>query len=74
MKRLIAFTLVVFFWSLASVRNLAAQDLVITNARIIVGNGDVINQGSILIRSGRIASVSAGPQTSPASRRLMRAA
>jgi imidazolonepropionase-like amidohydrolase len=61
MKRLIAFTLVVFFWSLASVRNLAAQDLVITNARIIVGNGDVINQGSILIRSGRIASVSAGP-------------
>jgi imidazolonepropionase-like amidohydrolase len=61
MKRLIAFTLVVFFWSLASVRNLSAQDLVITNARIIVGNGDVINQGSILIRSGRIASVSAGP-------------
>jgi len=61
MKRLIAFTLVVFFWSLANVRNLAAQDLVITNARIIVGNGDVINQGSILIRSGRIASVSAGP-------------
>jgi imidazolonepropionase-like amidohydrolase len=61
MKRLIAFTLVVFFWSLASVRNLAAQDLVITNARIIVGNGDVINQGSILIRNGRIASVSAGP-------------
>jgi imidazolonepropionase-like amidohydrolase len=61
MKRLIAFTLLVFFWSLASVRNLAAQDLVITNARIIVGNGDVINQGSILIRSGRIASVSAGP-------------
>jgi imidazolonepropionase-like amidohydrolase len=61
MKRLIAFTLLVFFWSLANVRNLAAQDLVITNARIIVGNGDVINQGSILIRSGRIASVSAGP-------------
>jgi imidazolonepropionase-like amidohydrolase len=61
MKRLIAFTLLVFFWSLASVRNLAAQDLVITNARIIVGNGDVINQGSILIRNGRIASVSAGP-------------
>src|SRR5262245_16237349 len=59
MKRLFAFTLVVFFCSLASVRDLAAQDLVITNARIIVGNGDVIN-GSIVIRSGRIASVSAG--------------
>jgi imidazolonepropionase-like amidohydrolase len=43
------------------VPNLAAQDLVITNARIIVGNGDVINQGSIVIRGGRIASVSGGP-------------
>jgi len=61
MKRLVAFTLLAFFWSVASARNLAAQDLVITNARIIVGNGDVINQGSIVIHSGRIASVSAGP-------------
>jgi imidazolonepropionase-like amidohydrolase len=60
MKRLVAFTLLAFFWSVASARNLTAQDLVITNARIIVGNGDVINQGSIVIRSGRIASVSAG--------------
>src|SRR5215813_6584455 len=60
MKRLVAFTLLAFFWSVASVPNLTAQDLVITNARIIVGNGDVINQGSIVIRSGRIASVSAG--------------
>jgi len=61
MKKLIAFTLLAFFNTLCCVRNLAAQDLVITNARIIIGNGDVINQGSILIRSGRIASVSAGP-------------
>ena len=61
MKKLVAFTLLAFFYTLCCVRNLAAQDLVITNARIIIGNGDVINQGSILIRSGRIASVSAGP-------------
>src|SRR5262245_59789274 len=61
MKKLVAFTLLAFFYTLCCVRNLAAQDLVITNARVIVGNGDVINQGSILIRSGRIASVSAGP-------------
>ena len=61
MKKLVAFTLLAFFCTLCCVRNLAAQDLVITNARIIIGNGDVINQGSILIRSGRIASVSAGP-------------
>src|SRR5215467_1203614 len=39
--------------------NLAAQDLVITNARIIVGNGTVIESGSLVIRGGRLASVSA---------------
>ncbi len=61
MKRLVAFALLAFFWTLGSVRNLSAQDLVITNARIIVGTGDVINQGSIVIRGGRLASVSAGP-------------
>ena len=61
MKRLVAFALLGFLWTLGSVRNLSAQDLVITNARIIVGNGDVINQGSIVIRGGRLASVSAGP-------------
>ena len=38
----------------------AAQDLVITNARVIVGNGQVIERGSIVIRGGRIASVAAG--------------
>jgi imidazolonepropionase-like amidohydrolase len=43
----------------------AAQDLVITNARIVVGNGTVITQGTIVVRGGRIASVSAG-QAPPA--------
>ena len=38
----------------------AAQDLVIANARVIVGNGTVIDQGTIVVRGGRIASVSAG--------------
>jgi imidazolonepropionase-like amidohydrolase len=61
MKRSVAFILLAFFCSLCSVRNLTAQDLVITNARIIVGNGEVINQGSIVIRGGRLASVSTGP-------------
>jgi imidazolonepropionase-like amidohydrolase len=37
-----------------------AQDIAITNARIIVGNGSVIERGSILIRGGKIAAVSAG--------------
>src|SRR5271169_489923 len=35
-----------------------AQDLAISNARIVVGNGTVINSGSIVIRAGKIVSVS----------------
>ncbi len=42
-----------------------AQDLVITNVRVIVGNGQVIERGSIVIRAGRIASVAAGASTAP---------
>jgi imidazolonepropionase-like amidohydrolase len=38
----------------------SAQSLVITNARIIVGNGQVIDRGSIVVRNGRIVSVAAG--------------
>jgi imidazolonepropionase-like amidohydrolase len=41
----------------------AAQDLTITNARVIVGNGQVIERGSIVVKGGRIASVSAGAPT-----------
>ena len=38
----------------------AAQDVAITNARIIVGSGQVIDSGTIVVRNGRIASVTAG--------------
>jgi len=44
---------------IGATRNLAAQDLVITDARIIVGNGTVIDRGTIVIRNGKIASASA---------------
>jgi imidazolonepropionase-like amidohydrolase len=37
-----------------------AQDIAITNVRIIVGNGDVTESGTIVVRDGRIAAVSAG--------------
>jgi imidazolonepropionase-like amidohydrolase len=37
-----------------------AQDVAITNARVIVGNGQVIESGTIIVRAGKIASVSAG--------------
>lgn len=39
---------------------LLAQDAAITNARIIVGDGTVIEQGTIIVRDGRIVSVTPG--------------
>jgi imidazolonepropionase-like amidohydrolase len=38
----------------------AAQDATITNARILTGAGEVIERGAIVIRGGRIASITAG--------------
>jgi hypothetical protein len=43
-----------------SAADLVAQDLAITDARIVVGNGTVINAGTLIVRGGKIASVSAG--------------
>ena len=37
-----------------------AQDVAITNARIIIGNGEVIESGTLVVRNGRIAEVTAG--------------
>lgn len=53
----------VFLFNLAAASEAVAQNLVITNARIIVGNGQVINQGSVVVRAGRIASVEPGIAT-----------
>ena len=41
-------------------QNLAAQDVAITNARIIVGNGTVVPSGTIIVRGGKIVSAGAG--------------
>jgi imidazolonepropionase-like amidohydrolase len=41
--------------------HLVAQDLAITNARVIVGNGTVIASGTLIVRGGKIVSASAGP-------------
>jgi imidazolonepropionase-like amidohydrolase len=38
----------------------AAQDVAITNARIIVGSGQVIESGTIIVKGGKIVSVTAG--------------
>jgi|SRR5688572_5025048 len=45
---------------LLGVAPLWAQDVTITNARIIVANGTVIDRGSIVVRGGKIVSVAAG--------------
>src|SRR6266481_1472509 len=54
MRRLLACLVIL------SAAYLAAQDLAITNARIIVGNGTVINSGTVIVRGGKIVSASAG--------------
>src|SRR4030095_8042027 len=54
--------LVLVFVMLASLAlpcRAGAQDLVISNARIVVGSGSVIESGTLVVRSGRIASVGA---------------
>jgi imidazolonepropionase-like amidohydrolase len=38
----------------------AAQDIAITNARIIVGSGQVIDSGTIIVKGGKIVSVTPG--------------
>ena len=55
MRRILASVCLSLLWTLC-----AAQDLSITNARIIDGDGGVIDQGVIVISDGRIDSVSAG--------------
>src|SRR6187200_2931427 len=41
-------------------RPTAGQDVAITNARVIVGSGEVIASGTIIVRGGKIVSVTAG--------------
>jgi imidazolonepropionase-like amidohydrolase len=65
MKRLLCVACLAAVWTFGRPPDLAAQDLAITNVRIIVGNGTVIDQGSIVVRAGRIASVAAGAASVP---------
>jgi imidazolonepropionase-like amidohydrolase len=62
MKRLLA----IICFTLLSSLSLGAQDLVITNARIIDGNGGApIARGTVVVRNGRIESVAAGATAAP---------
>jgi len=56
--------LLAFAVVLVAAAPLAAQDLTITNAHIVVGNGAVIQRGSIVVRGGRIVAVAEGAPAS----------
>jgi imidazolonepropionase-like amidohydrolase len=47
--------------ALVPMRNAAAQNLAIVNARILDGKGGVIERGSVVVRDGKIVSVSPAP-------------
>jgi imidazolonepropionase-like amidohydrolase len=50
--------------------SLSAQDLTIVNARIIGPNAAVIERGSVVVRGGKIASVSTGAAQAPVGRTI----
>ena len=52
--------------SLGAASTGAAQDLTITNARIVVADGTAIERGSIVVRGGRIAEVTPGAPSASA--------
>ncbi len=56
--------------TLGALAPLAAQDVTITNARIIVPNGAVIERGSIVVRAGTIVSVGAGAPSAASGRTI----
>jgi imidazolonepropionase-like amidohydrolase len=64
MSRGIVFKLFCLLFGITA--SLGAQDLTITNARIIAANGSVIERGSIVVRGGSIVSVAAGNASAPA--------
>jgi imidazolonepropionase-like amidohydrolase len=70
MIRLLAFAFIAYLWNLSATPDLAAQDLAITNARIIAGNGTVIDSGSVVVRAGKIVSVGQGSANAQGARTL----
>jgi imidazolonepropionase-like amidohydrolase len=54
--------------TLGALTSLPAQDLTITNARIVGVNGAVIDRGSIVVRAGKIVSVTPGAPSASSGR------
>lgn len=74
MRNLTTLVGVGFGLALAHAAPLSAQNLVITNARILDGAGSVIERGTLVVEDGKIASVSAGAPARPARGRVLDAA
>lgn len=66
MNRLLALCGLVAFAATSAV----AQDLTISNARIVDGTGRVIERGAVVVRDGKIVSVEAGAPRNAAGRRI----
>src|SRR5688572_16155363 len=66
MKRLLV-CICLTFWATGA----AAQNLVITNARILDGKGGAIERGSVVVRDGKIVSVATGSATAAAGARVI---
>ena len=70
MKRLASVRLLSVLMIFGGAHDLWAQNLTISNVRIIVGNGQVIERGSIVVRNGRILSVAEGASGAPAAQAI----
>ena len=62
--------LVILAAAVAQPARVDAQNLVISNARIIVGNGSVIEAGTVVVRDGRIVSVGAATPAPAGARQI----
>src|ERR1700683_490888 len=62
--------LTIFALTSIALAPLCAQDLTITNARIIGANGVVIESGSIVVRAGKIVSVTPAPPSAAAGKMI----
>src|SRR5688572_26003352 len=60
MKRLLVITFAAVVGGVGLAQDGAAQNLIITNARVLDGRGGMIQSGSVVVRDGKIVSVSAG--------------
>lgn len=60
MKRLLAAIVFAWFANLSGPGPVSAQEVVVANAHIVIGNGQVVERGYVVVRNGRIVSVAPG--------------